>query len=58
MTAEEVKHANVGTGTKKLWSMVYGPATFGAKAKADKPPPSGKILKKIGMPPMPTRTIV
>lgn len=30
MTADQVKHANIGTGTKKLWTMVYGPAAFGA----------------------------
>ncbi len=74
MTAEQIKHANIGTGTKKLWTMVYGPAVFGSKSKVkgSKPGSSkgkkgtaeeeavrdGKVVKKIAMPSMPLRAKV
>ncbi len=64
MTADEIKHANIGTGFKKLWTLVYGPELFGGapakkgratakKAGAQAPLENGKVVKKLAMPMMP-----
>lgn len=65
---EEVEHANVGTGVKKVWAAVFGswgslePAKKSKvtkavkKRKSDVVPVTGeKVVKKIMMPSMPSR---
>ena len=71
LSDEEVEHANVGTGVKKVWAAVFGswgslepakavkggkPTKTVKKRKSDVVAvPGDKVVKKIMMPSMPSR---